>query len=818
MVRCSAEPALWVRTVLLAVGLATPLGCGDDSDGGDAPPPPAEDALLLAIDAGDGAPPAAYRVLLQDEEGLQGVSCPQPTEPQAKAPRCTADGLVLQDIPAGLQVTVKALGWRTLRVELELDPKHEAAGVQRRELRLSPLPPVEATDDFCTGFEAEGGLQAFEAMAHAFSTELGPSFALKFYLELDGPDGRPHVWFQNTRRHPIHYEFVRGVVGRALSLREFEEATYRGAERRAMAGTLVLYPAVQAPIEALGGASVSGPVTLNFFPSDDLSPALVQRAYGLIEERLGFAPRVGDVGRLAYLPAGERQEEELRAAVGELQGSESLWLWRSELYGGRDVQILNPGLAYGTLRRMSPEELDQAVVSFSDVLVLTRLPNVLPIVGGTITEEWQTPLAHVNVAARTRGTPNIAHLGARDDTQITELLGELVRFEVVDGKYSIEATTLDEARAVWDSRSREPFTPPFDLSLQELRSFDELEFSDSQSVGVKAANLAELRRLLGERAPDGFAVPFWYYDRFLHDTSIPDELCGSARDDCLQEGRDVALCDQARARCGLPDGEPEVLWAKVGRLFADEDVQADSRLREASLDGLRWVMRHVEVAPELGAALDDRVEEVFGGGRVRLRSSTNAEDLENFSGAGLYSSVSASGRGDDAPSREIRKVWASVFNWRAVEERSFWSIDHGAVRMGVAVHQTFPDEAANGVLITQNIADTTVAGMYVNVQRGETAVTNPEDGALPEIFSIIPAPAGLQVARQRFSSLSPDQPILSDGEVAALYSAAAKVQRHFAQLYGANPYALALDLEFKLHGPERALYVKQVRPYSVGGR
>ena len=64
----------------------------------------------------------------------------------------------------------------------------------------------------------------------------------------------------------------------------------------------------------------------------------------------------------------------------------------------------------------------------------------------------------------------------------------------------------------------------------------------------------------------------------------------------------------------------------------------------------------------------------------------------------------ASGTSDPA-SEEVRKVWASVWNWRAFEERAFWNIDHRAVRMGVAVHQAFPDEQVNGVMITRNIAD-----------------------------------------------------------------------------------------------------------------
>ena len=138
--------------------------------------------------------------------------------------------------------------------------------------------------------------------------------------------------------------------------------------------------------------------------------------------------------------------------------------------------------------------------------------------------------------------------------------------------------------------------------------------------------------------------------------------------------------------------------------------------------------------------------------------------------------------------------------------------------MGVAVTPSYPFEQANGVLITQNIADLTVAGMYVNVQLGEVPVTNPEGGANPEIFSILPGPLGaVQVARQRFSSLSPDKPILADEEIDSLFVEAGKIQTHFAGLYGKDPYALALDLEFKFHGPDRKLIIKQVRPYVQSG-
>jgi phosphoenolpyruvate synthase/pyruvate phosphate dikinase len=226
------------------------------------------------------------------------------------------------------------------------------------------------------------------------------------------------------------------------------------------------------------------------------------------------------------------------------------------------------------------------------------------------------------------------------------------------------------------------------------------------------------------------------------------------------------------------------------------------------------LIEHSALDPEFAALLDRRVAEVFGDAKVRLRSSTNCEDLPNFSGAGLYNSHSARVNGENSPSRVVLRVFASAWSFRGFEERSFWNIDHRAVRMGCAINEAFSDELANGVLITANIADPGVEGMYVNVQKGEDAVTNPTNGALPEIFSMIAAPGGLQLARTRFSSLSPATPLLTQSEIETLYRAAAKTQAHFASLYALPPGRLILDIEFKLT-PERKIVFKQARPYSV---
>jgi hypothetical protein len=769
------------------------LACGTD-------PAPTATAARVRIQA-SGAVPATYTVVLAPSSGaVQTIACPDGSPTAALT--CDPQGVTVRGGASASLLTVKATGLSSQTRKL--------GDITGAGLVLEPLPPFVQNEHYATGFAADQRTR-FEQMAHTAVTELGPSLSVKFYLRK--LDTTPEVYFQDTKKYPLHYAFAWKVLNFQGSLTAFEAATYHGADRTAMAGTLVLYPKVHA---GSGQRTFDAPMALTFFPSDDLTPTQAARAHRLIEERIGFLSVHGPADRLTYLPAGEVQEQQLTANPKPLDQQGSAWLTRQALYGGLTVQILNPGLAFGTLRRLSPEDLQTTVVSFTDVLVLTRLPNELPIVGGTITEELQTPLAHVNVAARTRGTPNLAYLDAGKDLKITGLLNKLVRFEVQDGGWDLREATLTEANAFWDAQKKPPFTPPSDDARKDLPAFADLGFGDAQTVGVKAANLAELKHLLKDKSPDGFAIPFGWFRAFTLATQVTPAACQAARVRCAGTGRPAQVCDAAKALCQPPQGS-ETLQAHAERLMQNEAFRTDAVLRDAALLGLRNHFEQAPVDPVFEQALAERVLAVVGDVDLRLRSSTNAEDLAGFSGAGLYTSVAANASGSKSAAKRVRQVWASVWSWRAFEERSFWNIDHLAMRMGVAVTPAFADEQANGVLITQNLADPGVAGLYVNVQKGEVPVTNPEGGATPEIFSILPAPAGLQVARQCYSSLSPDTPLLSTAELGALFLAAMKVQDHFAPLYGQSPAAMALDIEFKFHGPQRALLIKQVRPYGGSG-
>lgn len=760
--------------------------------------------LTLRVRGPDGSAPTRFEIISDVAEApIAWIDCGAGSSSAPASQWTCGDGqAVLAQAPEELGVTVRSPGLRTKHARLQ--PAYAASGRAVAELTLSALPAPVANADYRTGFGADATVSDFQALAWSTSDELGPVHVVKFYLE--GLDAEPTAYFQNTAKHPIHYDFVRQVLGRSVTSAQFVRDTYQGPDRKAMAGSLLLRPAV-----AAGG--VTGPITVEFFPSDDLTPAQAAAAVTLLAERMPFAPWRGAANVAFYLPAGSAQEAQAEAASRELEAAGVPWLGWLDLYAGLRQQILNPGVAFGTLRVLAPEALATEAVSFRDVLVLTRLPNELPIVGGSITEELQTPLAHVNVAARARGTPNLALLGAAKDPRIAPLVGKLVRFEVKPGEFTIAEAALADAQAFWTAQANRPrLVPEADLTKTGLPGFAALAFADSKSVGAKAANLAELSKLLPGVAPDGFAIPFAHYDQFLRQAVPPAAAFDAARADCVAEKRPEATCDGAVTLL-RPPAAPESLAQLVARLLAHSGFQTDSNLRFAALDALRHLFCSVPIDAALAADLDTKAAALAAGAPVRLRSSTNAEDLPDFSGAGLYSSVTAEAAGAKVASKRVCKVWGSVWNWSAFEERAFWNIDHEAVRMAVAVHVSYPDEAANGVLVTQNLAAPTVAGMYVNVQKGEVSVTNPSGGALPEVFSILPAPAGLQVARERFSSLSPGVPLLSDAEIAALHVAAGKVQDHFAPLYGQPPEVLALDLEFKFDGPQRNLVIKQARPY-----
>lgn len=742
----------------------------------------------------------SYGLRISDGAGaVTELCCPD----RGNGVSCDEDGFVLpSDTRFPVQVRLKARGFSFL------DTRLDAETADGQTLALQPLSGFEETGDY-TNFIAKDDLETFEKYASQSGGELGHAWSMKFQV-LGLQTGTPKVYFQNTLLHPLHYPFAHDILHVDLDQYEYWKQAYQGEDRDLAVGTLTWYPDLELVTD---GGGVSAPFVLSFFPRDNIQPALITRVYRLLEERLGPANVCSGENAFYYLPIGSDQEAEAGESAGLLADNGVAWLKATDLYAGITFQVMNPGLFYGVLRVLEDAPGTEPY-SFKDILVMKDAPIQIPLVGGTITEAFQTALSHVNVAAKARGTPNLVLPGALSRKDVTDLVGRWVRFEAKTGQWSLTESTQADAEAFYKTLHKAAKIPAADLAENRLKLLSEIVFADSKAYGRKTSNLGELRRLLPDNSPVGFGVPFYYYQQFMDAAgSVTAETCAAAEADCLKEGREAQLCGQVKSFCAAL--APASFQGYVDAMLEDAGFQKDTTLREAVLDTLRFLMRNTPVSADFAAALQEKAQEVFGDTRLRLRSSTNSEDLEGFSGAGLYSSTGAYASGDLEPAaQEIRKVFASLWNFRAFEERAFWNIDHRKVRMAVAVSTAYQDEDANGVVLTRNPMDPTLDGMYVNVQPGETPVTNPEGSALPEVFLIIPAPdGGVQVQRRSFSSLSPLEPVMSDPEIVDLYLKASMVHGRFAKLYSKEPANLVMDVEFKLVPPTRHLVIKQARPY-----
>ena len=112
----------------------------------------------------------------------------------------------------------------------------------------------------------------------------------------------------------------------------------------------------------------------------------------------------------------------------------------------------------------------------------------------------------------------------------------------------------------------------------------------------------------------------------------------------------------------------------------------------------------------------------------------------------------------------IKGVYASLWNKRAVEERSFGRIDHATAGMGLAIVRRYAEHGvitANSVVITRVLNSSGVYGYTFSSQVGENIVTNPAPDTASEtiIAAFLPdvAPA---FTVTRFAKPTPESPTL----------------------------------------------------------
>ncbi len=643
----------------------------------------------------------------------------------------------------------------------------------------------------------------FEQRQYIGTSNLG---WIKFTL-LTSPYDPNVVYFQDSEHFPLHYDFVSACLGPFVGITpdEFDRISLHAKDQQMILGAVVTPPSgfgVAAPIQEYG---------IQFVRQDPFTREQIATLFAKVKAAISSDPNV----QAFYFPSYEQSEvaqthAEWFAEQGIPVSSASRWT--------RGNTIYSQGWAIGRLTYVAPDDIDAAYsrgdLLAGDVLLTDGVPAEIPILAGVVSLTPSTPNSHVAILANTYGIPFVHLAEEADREKALELIGNRVVLRAYDQYWRTTVNLIDANDTMTDEQAAEflSLKQPPALAIQPVEPFgqysapvDSLTPDDIRYFGGKAANYSILRRAIPENARVAMAFSFDLWNAFMDQT--------------LANG--LTLRQEIAERLSPYSFPPASVAAlkyeldQIRELIKDDDATHFSpELEEAIL-----------------TALTDPAYGFDPNQKIRFRSSTNVEDSEHFSGAGLYDSYSGCLAddldGDDSgPShcdpdeskergvfRAIRKVFASFYNDNAYIERLRHGLSEDEVGMAILVHHSYPDEIelANGVAVVE-MSD---YGSTIELvtQAGAVSVANPEPGLIPE--EVIASTAGdsdyVYVRTQRYSNLVPlGQTVMTwPDDYKQLANLLDRAAAQFQQDTGRTP--AQLDFEYKKTAPDGKLEIKQIR-------
>jgi hypothetical protein len=469
------------------------------------------------------------------------------------------------------------------------------------------------------------------------------------------------------------------------------------------------------------------------------------------------------------------ENNHLNNYADDFEGSLIDVVLESEVFADINYIPFHEAEGYGFFKHMT--DLNETPGS-RDVVLYDALPNSLPRVGGIMTSVIQTPLSHVNLRAIQDNVPNAYIADPLSIDSIANLLGNYIYYKVENETFQIREATLEEVNAWYeDLRPTEPQIPIRDLSITEIKPLDSIEFTMSTAFGAKCSNVSTMRNFGFPEGtiPDGFGIPFYYYHEFMLFNNFYEE---------------------AQVMIDNPTFQNDINF-RTERL---KDFRRD--IKDAPMP--QWIM------DDLQEMHDDFPE----GTAVRCRSSTNNEDLPGFSGAGLYTSKTQH-LDEGHISKSIKQVYASMWNFRAYEERDFYRVDHFMAAMGVLCHPNFQEEKSNGVGISIDPIYDTQGTFYLNTQVGESLITNPDPNSVPEEILLYedPTQGGGYLVLRLSNLVNPGELVMDVEYLDQMREYLSVIHDEFEILYDVvDAEGFGMDIEYKVTAQDQ-LAIKQARPW-----
>ncbi|PXY45902.1 PEP/pyruvate-binding domain-containing protein [Flavobacterium hydrophilum] len=564
------------------------------------------------------------------------------------------------------------------------------------------------------------------------------------------------MYYFNSTLIRLHYDFVTNYLGYPKDLDIFNDNNYSNTDkgREFLLGNLNHIKGTDKWIFELAA-------------SDHMPILLIERFYNLIVHS-------SFIGKdLKFYLNNPEQIEWFQQQKFKIPCVKSDYIFNEVTY-----QEVVSGSNTGILKQYKIKDLEKIKPNPDEIIILDGTPDILPNVRGIIVNELQTPLSHLVLLGKNRKIPIMAYTTVDKDSNIKRLLSKKVELKIKVDTFFIKESNKKIVQKI--NLKKKKLT--IDSSVTQLIDLSKIPKKGVNYIGSKAQNMAYLIAISKEfsfKTPeDAHTIPFYFYIKHIQKKSISPLI----KELLAYQNKDSAQ------------------WVN----------QQLKKIRDA--------IKKEPVDSKLIATLHKTFEnKAFK--NFRFRSSTNAEDLDDFNGAGLYDSKTGI-LGDSIKTFEkaIKQVWASVWNEASYNERELFGIDQQNIAMGVLVHRSFPDELANGVVITKNIFRTNFSGITVNVQKGENSVVKPEKGEVCEQFIIYHFNTGtsdtdFDVDYTSNSNLNNNEPILNRKEINNLFTVSRKIEEKMYRYWKKNRYH-PVDIEFKIVGENRDLYIKQVRPFN----
>ncbi len=534
---------------------------------------------------------------------------------------------------------------------------------------------------------------------------------------------------------------------------------------------------------------------------------MVNAIYGdVIEEYVGFEP-------LAYGFLDDRVRSSLLLPLGDAIGQLGALVNRqigmisqiARVDNPSTVRGLNPGYTQGKLVVVSGNA-EGINVDADKIYLFDHPPSDLKPVAGIATVSEGNLVSHVQLLARNLGIPNAA-ISTDNLNDLRSLDGEDVFYAVSNSGTVVlkpAQDMTDQERNLFNKNDRKERQtiriPEGKLKLDGKLPIDMAAVGSEDSgilCGPKAANLGQLKQMFPDKVVNGVVIPFGVFRDHM-DQAMPGQV-GSYWDFLISA---FAKAEQFK--------------------LINDDQQAETYMLQ-QLATLRDAINKMPLKPDFLNALENDFRNILGGNLgnvpVFLRSDTNMEDLEEFTGAGLNLTVfNAVNR--DKILNGIRDVWASPYTERSFKWRQVYLENPENVYPSILVIPTV-DVDYSGVLITKDflnnekgsitVAMSRGAGGAVDGQAAETYIIN-KDGngrlispARENKMRKLPATGGSVMEQVDF-----DQRILSPAELKKMRAFAEEVHQTMpGSKDGSYSGAWDIELGFK----DGKLYLFQIRPF-----